>query len=80
MSDKIVDCIYCKGVGWNYTDLMYKKECKECGGTGIKTIKEVRKSILVPIVLHRRLKELAHEHQKSLVDFLRKVVNDYGSK
>ena len=59
---------------------MYQKDCAECGGTGKKTIKETRKSILVPTPLHRKLKELAHEHQKSLVDFLRKVAKDYDDK
>ena len=45
MINKILDCTYCKGRGWNYTDLMYQKDCAECGGTGKKTIKETEKQV-----------------------------------
>ena len=77
---KSIDCLGCMGRGFVRTELFDKKDCVDCGGTGKKEIKEIRKSILVPTLLHSRLKDLAHEHKKSLVDFLRKVVNDYADK
>ena len=53
MSKKYVDCIYCKGRGFNYTNAMSKSMCKECEGTGSKEIKDTRKSVL----MDRDLKE-----------------------
>jgi len=67
---KLIDCIYCKGKGFNYTNLMHKSKCKECEGTGQTEVNEKRKSILVPPAVHRQLKRQAHEHQRSLVDFI----------
>ncbi len=72
---KLVDCMYCKGKGFNYTNLMYKSKCKECEGTGQTEINEKRKSMLVAPALHRQLKRQAHEHQRSLVDFLAYLSN-----
>lgn len=71
MADKTVDCIYCKGRGWNYTNLMYQKECKECGGTGAIIIKEKRKPIQVDLKLHEKLSDMAHDHKTTLIGLMR---------
>lgn len=75
-----IDCIYCKGRGFNYTDLMYKKDCLECGGTGTRKQSTKRKTISIERKTHEGLTNMAHDLHLSLVDLMRKIVKDHEDK
>jgi len=77
---KFKDCIYCKGRGYTDSTLMKKTECKECGGTGTKEVKEKRKPIQLEVPLHKRFSDLAHDYKTSVIGFCRMVVDDYENQ
>lgn len=77
MHDKKRDCTYCGARGYIISNLIERVPCQYCKGTGALDVKEKRKSILVSVKLHKRLRDLAYDHKLSLADFMRKVANDY---
>jgi len=77
---KVKECKYCRGSGFGQNALMEQIPCIECGGTGTVDAKEARKTVALPMSIYMPLSRLAHQHEITRVQLIKKMVKEYENR